>query len=290
MTLPLIFPPSSLPKFSAGGHGIRLGSDYAGVPRGRGHTRKRPKSSGAPRIVSVAWQLTYAQATALEFWIEHSLEVGTLSFTAEVANQGPGRLYWSAKWLRLPRYSPIATPRGPEWTVTGHLILSGEGEAVLPTTGALAGEITFPRLGSATLVLPETPLAGEIVVARIAITPLAGEVYFRRTSTITPLSGEITFARTGSGTIGSGSSGSGSGTIDVGEEDGSPLQAVDALLFPANTVTYDSNGAAVYTPAPIVIQAGAPSNPYVGLGWLDTDIGVLFWYVYDGNSFQWVEL
>lgn len=249
MTLPLIFPPSSLPKFSASGHGIRPGSDYAGVPRGKGHSRKRPKSTGAHRIVPVRWVLTSAQAADLDFWGETSLNVWTRAFTAEVANQGPGRLFWRAEWAAMPRCIPQPTPRGVMWEVIGSLVLTGDGEASAPSTGELSGEIVIPRTGSAALVLPATPLAGEIVIQRIAITPLAGLIIIRRTSTLTPLAGVVSIARTGSGKLSAGGSGT-SYSLTVEEVDGSPSQVDPAkLIFPNGTITIDSDGNATFTPA-----------------------------------------
>jgi len=246
MSLPLIFPPSSLPLFLGAGHGISLGSEYAGVARGRGHGRKRHKSTGAPRIVSVAWRLTQAQMTDLDFWFEKSLNVGVEAFTAEVANQGPGRLFWKANWVRPYRSVPQPTPQGILWTVTGNILLSGEGEASRPTTGEMAAEIMVALLGSATLVLPDTPLAAEIVVALEAITPLAAEITVALLSTVLPLSAEITVALLGSAEFSAGASGT---TLTIEEEDGSPSAAPQRLIFPNGTLDIDSDGNVHYTPS-----------------------------------------
>jgi len=296
VTLPLIFPPSSLPLFLGRGIGVTLGDDFAGVARGSGHSRKRPKSSGKPRTVSVAWQLTYAQMIELDLWGEQALNVWTEEFTAEVPNMGPGRLFWRARWAEMPRMRPQGTPRGPEWAVTGTLILYGEGAASRPSTGALSGEILIARLGSGLLVLPATPLAGEILIARIAVTLLAGEIVIALTSTILPLAGEIVIARTGSGSLSAGGGGGSGGTIIVGEEDGTPLQAVATILFPNGTLSIDSDDTAIYTPSAsgsgkqTFYQSSDPgTDASIHDDWIDSDTGIKYTRIDDGSSIQWVE-
>ncbi len=328
MTLPLVFPPSSLPTFLATGHGIELGDDYAGVKRGSGHSRKRPTSTGRPRIVSVAWLLNEAQMTALDDWFENALVVGANTFTAEVANQGPGQLFWEARWVEPYTSDPQATPQGLLWTVTGRIQLFGEGEAARPLTGDMAAEIDVAMLGSGSLVLPDTPLAAEIIVALEQITPLLAEIRVALLSTSTPLSAEILVALDGSGSLvpGSGSSGfsmtveeedagpsqtdppalifpNGSLTVDsdgavhvafsggitIQEDDGSPSVAASLLVLPSGTVTVDSEGAVHYRPPIWSKGSTAPLIPIEGDEWLDDVNGIQYRYYNDGSSSQWVE-
>lgn len=294
MSLPTIFPPSSLPTFHVEGHGISLGGDYAGVPRGRGHSRLRAKSSGAPRTVSVVWKLTQAQMTDLDLWFESTLNVGVEPFTAEVANQGPGRLFWRAVWVEPYRAVPQPTPRGVFWTVTGRILLTGEGEATRPTTGALSAEIEVALLGSGSLVLPDTPLAAEIVVALGIITALRAEIVVALLSGTTPLSAEILVPLDGSGSLSSGGGGGGSYSLTIEDADGSPSIVDPAvLIFPSGTLALDSDGNAVYTPSgagDFFYSSAAPASPLEGWRWVDSDSGIQYTYLNDGNSSQWVEL
>jgi hypothetical protein len=264
MTLPTIFPPSSLPTFHVDGHGIQLGANYAGVSRGRGHSRLRPKSSGAHRIVSVQWRLTQAQMTDLDLWFEQTLNVGVEQFTAEVANQGPGRLFWRAVWAEPYVAVPQPTPEGVFWTVTGRILLTGTGEATRPTTGDLSAEIEVALLGAGTLVLPETPLATEITVALEVITALRAEITVALLSSTTPLSAEITVALLGSGALSAGSSGT-SYTLTVEEVDGSPSQVDPTkLVFPNGSLTVDSDGEVIVALSGLTIEeedAGPSTSP-----------------------------
>lgn len=328
MTLPTIFPPSSLPVFHVDGHSITLGSDYAGVPRGRGHSRLRAKSSAAPRVVSVVWKLTQAQMTDLDEWFEATLDVGVEAFTAEVANQGPGQLFWRAVWVEPYVAVPQGTPDGVFWTVTGRLLLTGAGEAARPLTGDLSVEIDVALLGSATLVLPDTPLATEIVVALEFITALRGEIVVALLSTTSPLASEITVPLLGEGAFSSSGGATGT-TLTIEEEDGSPSATPDKLIFPNDTLTVDSDGNVVYTPASsltfeeddgapsftatkLVFPGGSlslgsdgeaiyrppvwsysaspPTNPLPGDEWTDSDTGIQYRYINDGTSSQFVEL
>lgn len=329
MTLPLVFPPSSLPTFLARGHGIELGDDYAGVKRGSGHSRKRHASTGRPRIVSVVWLLDQAQMTALDDWFENALIVGVNTFTAEVANQGPGQLFWEARWVEPYTSDPQATPHGLLWTVTGRIQLFGEGEAARPLTGDLSAEIDVALLGSATLVLPDTPLAAEIIVALEQITPLLAEIRVALLSTSTPLSAEILVALDGSGALQPGNGGSGfsmvveeedagpsqtdppalifpngsltvdsdgavhvafsSGGLTIEEDDGTPSATTTLLILPSGTVSVDSDGAVHYRPPIHSYSSAAPLSPIVGDTWRDSDSGILYEYIYDGSSYQWVE-
>lgn len=249
MALPLIFPPSSLPQFSANDHGIALEDAYSAVPRGRGHGRLRPSSTATPRTVSVRWTLTAAQTADLDDWFENALVAGTEHFTAAVAFQGPhGLLYWDACWVEPYDAEPVPTPRGLMWQITGSLRLSGIGYTSRPSTGELATEIALALLASASIFSGTTPLATEIDLALLPSVSLDTEISLPLLSLLTPLATEITVPLTGSGALGSGGGTGGTGTtLTIEELDGTPSATPAKLIFPDDSLEIDSNGDVLVT-------------------------------------------
>jgi hypothetical protein len=214
--------------------------------------------------------------TALDLWFEQTLNVGVEPFTAEVANQGPGRLFWRAVWAEPYVSVPQPTPEGVFWTVTGRILLTGTGEATRPTTGELSAEIEVALLGSATLVLPDTPLATEITVALEVITALRTEITVALLGSTTPLSAEITVALLGSGALSAGSSGT-SYTLTVEEVDGSPSQVDPTkIVFPNGSLTVDSDGEVIVSLTGLTIEEedAGPSTAPSKLIFPDTTLSV----------------
>lgn len=209
MTLPTIFPPASLPVFLAAGHAIDLADAYAGVPRARGHGRVRALCTAPPRTVDVAWLLNAAQIAELDAWFEEALLVGERHFTAYVANQGPGQLYWDAVWEAPYNSEPIAATGGLRWRVTGRIRLSGEGQAERTPSGAIAAEVGIALLAVAAIISTATPLAAEITIALLPASSLQAEISIPLLATLTPLATEISIPLLGSATFGAGGGGGG---------------------------------------------------------------------------------
>lgn len=161
MALPELTTPPGTPPFRIAGHAIDPGSVYGEVPMGRGHGRKRRLWTTAPRTVEVSWRLTQAQMSAVHTWFEESLLVGSRTFAALVANQGPGLRWWEAKWVSPYKHKPMS---GGRWVVTGQLRLTGEPSAEGPVPTSLRLEVGAALAGSA-LVVVGKPLAVEFVAA-----------------------------------------------------------------------------------------------------------------------------
>jgi hypothetical protein len=176
MALPEITVPAGAPIFLVAGHQIDEADQYASIPMGRGHSRKRRVTTPpSERVVDVAWILTTAQMAAVDDWFENTLKAGNEFFAAQVANQDAfGRLWWKAKWLEPYLSEPLH--RG-YWRVSGKLFLVGEGTLTPPVSTTLGTEITVPLLGSASIEVGKG-LALEIVVPLVQRVTL-GAVEFR---------------------------------------------------------------------------------------------------------------
>ena len=165
MALPELLLPPGTPAFLANGHAVELVPQHADVAMRTGHSRKRRIYTAAPRFVDVALRLTQAQMTAFAAWFGGPLQAGTLSFTAAVANQGPGLLYWQARF-EAP-YSARPNETASDWTVTARLRLVGEDTTTLPAATSLAGDTTVQLVGAAAFAALNT-LAGDTLVALVA--------------------------------------------------------------------------------------------------------------------------
>jgi len=160
MALPEILPPAGTPVFLAEGHGIEPQSVYADVQFGAGHSRRRRVWTRAPRVVSVSWLLEADEMAAVDDWFENTLLAGARKFSAQVANQGPGLLWWEAQWLEP--YHAEAMHLG-RWRVTGQLLLTGEGTPTKPYTPDMTVSFASALTGSASASIAAT-LALEILV------------------------------------------------------------------------------------------------------------------------------
>ena len=147
------------------GHNIELVPQHADVPMRTGHSRKRRIYTAAPRFVDVGVQMTQAQMAAFSDWFEGPLQAGAVSFTAAVANQGAGLLYWQARF-EAP-YSATPNDAAASWTVTARLRLVGDGSAAPPVSTGLAGDSFVALVGAAAFVATNT-LAGDSFVALLA--------------------------------------------------------------------------------------------------------------------------
>lgn len=175
MALPELMLPAGMPAFLANDHDLELAPLHAEVEMRTGHSLKRRVFTVADRQVGVALQLTAALMTTFEAWFETALQAGVLPFTAQVANQGAGLLYWSARFVG-GSYVAVASEGGASFVVWATLRLTGDGSATPPASSSLAGDITVPLVGSAVLLLANT-LAGDITVPlQTASNNLAGDV------------------------------------------------------------------------------------------------------------------
>jgi hypothetical protein len=129
MSLPEITAPIGTPLHLEAGHAFTPRSVFSELSTGAGHPRKRRLATVAPRIQAVSWTLDEAQMAAVDDWFENVLIVGTLPFAAYLVSE-QGYLWWAAQWVEP--YRAEILPAGHLWTVTGNLLLTGEGSATGP--------------------------------------------------------------------------------------------------------------------------------------------------------------
>lgn len=164
MPLPELLLPDELPAFRADGHAIELVPQYADVTMRTGHDRRRRVYTTAPRMVSVSLVLTEPQMLVLHQWFEGPLQAGAQWFSAEVANQGPGSLWWQARFVEP--YAAESIPSGL-FEVTAQLLLVGAGQAQRPYSPAMAAGVRVELAGQATAAAVPVQLAADVQVALV---------------------------------------------------------------------------------------------------------------------------
>ena len=162
MSLPELTLPDGTPAFLADGHSIELMPMYADVPMRTGHDRRRRVYTIVPRIVSVSLEVTAAQMLAFHTWFEGSLQAGAVEFSAQVANQGPGLLWWRARFVSP--YTAEAGEGGGVFRITASLLLTGTGSVTGPYTPNLYAASQTALTGSIVLTAPVS-LAADSVIA-----------------------------------------------------------------------------------------------------------------------------
>lgn len=172
MSLPSITAPSGTPPFLAYGHGIEEDSVFANVKSATGHGRKRRVYTVPERVVQVSWFLDADELEAVEDWYENTLQAGSLEFAAQVANQGPGLLWWTARWVDI-QYELLHFGRA---RVTGSLFLTGEGSETGPDTSDLAMEVVVALIDIRSKAVLSSSLAMEVVINLVQPLELAIEV------------------------------------------------------------------------------------------------------------------
>ena len=172
-TLPELLMPDGLPAFQAEGHAIGPVALYADVPMRTGHDRRRRIYTTAPRMVAVSLVLDRSQMLDLHEWFEAPLDVGAQWFSAEVANQGPGSLWWKARFLEP--YGAESLPGGL-FNVSARLLLVGSGQADRPYTPDMRARVQVSLAGLAALTAPPVDLAAELSVALLPALFLAAAV------------------------------------------------------------------------------------------------------------------
>lgn len=173
MSLPSLTLPRSLPPWLAAGHGVEPEPIYADVPMRTGHARKRRVWRSAPRTVTVGLVLSQVRMTAFFEWFEGPARQGSEPFSTRVPSQGPGLLWWSARFVEQPNYEALGRLHFDDegfvegWRVTAKLLLTGSGYTAGPSDGRLAASVRIGLYGSAALTVRK-PLAASV---RIALEP-----------------------------------------------------------------------------------------------------------------------
>lgn len=148
MALPELTLPPGTPGFQAEGHAIELKPLYADTPMRTGHPRKRRLYTVVPRTVPVLLILTQDQMTAFHDWFEGPLAAGANTFSAQVARQGPGLLWWEARFVEPYTAEPMA---GVYWRVTANLLLTGVGSPTAPYTPNMFAAVYVGLSGAASI-------------------------------------------------------------------------------------------------------------------------------------------
>lgn len=179
MALPELTLPDGTPAFLAEGHSIDLMAMYADVPMRTGHDRRRRVYTTVPRVVSVGLQVTAAQMLAIHAWYEGPLRAGAVEFSAQVANQGAGLLWWRARFVDT--YTAEAGEAGASFKVNARLLLTGAGSAIGPYTPYMQASAQIALSGSAVLTAP-IDLAAASVIALLPTIYLAADTVVAFTS------------------------------------------------------------------------------------------------------------
>ena len=161
MALPELTLPDGTPAFLAAGHAIELVDQYADTAVVTGHTIRRRVYTTTPRTMQVALFLTQAQATAFHEWYEGPLLGGLQYFSAQVKNQGPGLLWWKARFVE-PYTAEALENR--YWRITAKLLLVGDGTTTAPYVPAMHASAQIALSGSVMLTVPVS-LAAAVSIA-----------------------------------------------------------------------------------------------------------------------------
>ena len=148
--LPELMMPSSIPSFLSAGHSVQLVDIYGNIGWSTGEDSKRPVYTTAPRIVTVSLDLSANQMADFYNWFEGPANGGTSYFSCQLANFGPGLL-----WFKSRFYTPyVATPdaNGTRWEVKFNLYVLGEGTFTMPARTSFLSSRGMQLQGSADIV------------------------------------------------------------------------------------------------------------------------------------------
>lgn len=162
--LPSVSLPPGFPPIRWVGHGIELGSVYANVATQTGHHRRRRIYTEVPRVVSVSWDLTLEQMAMFHSWYENTLAAGLEEFSLQVANQGPGLVWWRARFVEP--YTVEANESGQAFWVSAKVLLVEQGAAESPYVPEMSSSIDVGYFGSAKVYAP-IDLGVDIVVSML---------------------------------------------------------------------------------------------------------------------------
>jgi len=157
MALPELLLPSSTPPFLAVEHVHSPISLYSEITWATGHSTKRRLYTTAPRIVSVALDMDQDSMTDFHYWFEGPARGGSEYFSCQLANFGPGLLWFKTRFLR----PYVATPdhTGMRWEVKFQLYVVGTGSLTAPVSTSAGSTRTLP-LAEESVVLTVTQSAG----------------------------------------------------------------------------------------------------------------------------------
>lgn len=185
----LLLPPLTLPASSGAfrreGHTIEMLPLYGDAPMQTGSARRRRVYLATPRMVTVSLEVTQTGVREFAAWFEGPLRAGTNYFSAQVANQGPGLLWWKARVIAAQGQKPYQTDYlgGVWWKISMKLMLFGDGSTTGPASTALSGGVTFALTGT-TVLSALQPLSGGVTFALLPVTAAVGGI----------LSGSVVFA------------------------------------------------------------------------------------------------
>lgn len=174
MALPELTLPDGTPAFSADSHAIELLPLYADVPKRTGADLRRRVYTVTPRIVEVALQLTAAQMLALHNWYEGPLQVAAQFFSAQVANQGAGLLWWKARFMEP--YSADAGEAAASYRVNARLMLFDTGSTTPPYISTFTAATSIALVATAILTVPAQFLADTVIALTAPINFAAASV------------------------------------------------------------------------------------------------------------------
>ena len=176
-TLPPLLLPASCGAFQREGHEIEQQPVYGDAKMQTGAARRRRIYLAAPRVVSVSLEVTQASAADFDAWFTGPLQSGASFFSAQVANQGPGLLWWKARIVGTSSQAPYTAEYlgGIWWKLTFKLILFGAGSDVPPEIPNLTGGVTFDLIGTSTLTVLQL-LSGAVIFELLSVTAAASGI------------------------------------------------------------------------------------------------------------------
>lgn len=177
-SLPTLTIPATCGYFLRGGHASDKQSLYGDAPMQTGSARRRRVYLATPRTVSVSMEVTQTALSDWVTWYEGPLGAGSQFFSALVANQGPGMLWYKARILAAGGQKPYTVEYlgGLWWKISTKLMLFDEGSTTSPVQPtALTGGAVLALTSTVTLTALQ-PLSGGVVLALLAVTPTAAGV------------------------------------------------------------------------------------------------------------------
>jgi len=183
--LPPLTLPASIGAFLRDGHAIENMPMFGDAKMQTGVAKRRRVYLATPNIVDVSLEVTQTGVKDFQEWFDGPLAAGTNFFSAQVANQGPGLLWWKARFYSDGNSAPFQVEflGGLWWRITAKLITFGEGSLTGPASSVLSGGVIFDLISTTQLTVLQ-PISGGVTFALLPVTAIAGGA----------LSGDVTFA------------------------------------------------------------------------------------------------
>lgn len=160
MALPQVLLPPGFPPFLRDGHAIELIPIYGDTPMSTGADRRRRNYTSAPRYMDVTAEVDRDILTAFKDFFENTLSVGAKTLSVQVQNQGPGLLWWKARFFAPYKVDYLG---GVWWRISARLILFDEGSVAGPDPTGLETSVSLVLQATATLVATQ-PLITSVVM------------------------------------------------------------------------------------------------------------------------------